>query len=84
MPTVLNISFQFDVMKSFHISPGMSGEITRSGSCCSLPQFAREEIIPKAAEHDRTGEYPREIIKKAHEIGIMNLHVPKVYCSLYE
>ena len=43
------------------------------------PQFAREEIIPKAAEHDRTGEYPREIIKKAHEIGIMNLHVPKVY-----
>ena len=52
---------------------------TRSGSCCPLPQFAREEIIPKAAEHDRTGEYPREIIKKAHEIGIMNLHVPKVY-----
>ena len=34
--------------------------------------------MPKAAEHDRTGEYPWEIIKKAHEIGIMNLHVPKV------
>ena len=57
---------------------------SESESCCPLPQFAREEIIPKAAEHDRTGEYPREIIKKAHEIGIMNLHVPKVYCSLYE
>ena len=46
------------------------------------PQFAREEIVPKAAEHDRTGEYPWEIIKKAHEIGIMNLHVPKV-CVYY-
>jgi len=40
-------------------------------------KFARDEIIPKAAEHDRTGEYPWEIIKKAHQIGIMNLHVPQ-------
>lgn len=39
-------------------------------------KFAREEIIPKAAEYDKTGEYPWDIIKKAHELGILNCHVP--------
>ncbi|XP_055686471.1 medium-chain specific acyl-CoA dehydrogenase, mitochondrial [Lutzomyia longipalpis] len=40
-------------------------------------KFAREEIIPVAAHHDRTGEYPWDIIKKAHSMGLMNLHIPK-------
>jgi len=39
-------------------------------------KFTREEIIPKAAELDRTGKYPWEIIKKAHEVGLLNLHIP--------
>lgn len=39
-------------------------------------KFTREEIIPRAAELDKTGAYPWEIIKKAHEIGILNLHIP--------
>ncbi|XP_077986074.1 medium-chain specific acyl-CoA dehydrogenase, mitochondrial-like [Glandiceps talaboti] len=39
-------------------------------------KFAREEIIPKAAEYDRTGEYPWDIIKKVWEIGLMNTHIP--------
>ena len=38
-------------------------------------KFAREEIIPVAAHHDRTGEYPWEIIKKAHALGLMNGHI---------
>src|SRR5450756_1766883 len=42
-------------------------------------KFAREEIIPKAAYHDHTGEFPREIVKKAWEIGLMNTHVPVEY-----
>ena len=40
-------------------------------------RFTREEIIPRAAHHDRTGEFPWEIVKKAHSLGLMNLHVPK-------
>lgn len=28
-------------------------------------KFSREEIVPKAAEYDRTMEYPWEIVKKA-------------------
>lgn len=39
-------------------------------------KFTAEEIIPKAAELDRTGEYPIEIIKKAWELGLLNNHIP--------
>jgi len=40
-------------------------------------KFAREEILPKAAEHDRTGEFPWDIVKKAHSVGLMNGHIPQ-------
>ncbi len=39
--------------------------------------FARNEIAPRAAHHDQTGEYPHEIIKKAWEVGLMNTHIPE-------
>ncbi|MBC7544764.1 MAG: acyl-CoA dehydrogenase family protein [Candidatus Sericytochromatia bacterium] len=44
--------------------------------------FAEKEIRPRAAHHDETGEYPWEIIKKAHEIGLMNTHIPEEYGGL--
>lgn len=34
-------------------------------------KFVREEIIPKAAHHDKTGEYPMDIVKKAWELGFV-------------
>jgi len=40
-------------------------------------KFTRDEIIPKAAEYDRTMEYPWEIIKKAWTLGLLNIHIPK-------
>ncbi|KAG5667600.1 hypothetical protein PVAND_015576 [Polypedilum vanderplanki] len=40
-------------------------------------KFAREEIIPVAAHHDRTGEYPWEILKKARELGLINYFIPE-------
>ncbi|XP_026475102.1 probable medium-chain specific acyl-CoA dehydrogenase, mitochondrial isoform X1 [Ctenocephalides felis] len=43
-------------------------------------KFTREEIIPKAAHYDRTGEYPWDIVKKAWELGLMNGHIP-VHCG---
>ncbi|KAK3087791.1 hypothetical protein FSP39_010609 [Pinctada imbricata] len=39
-------------------------------------KFAREEIIPVAPHHDRTGEYPWDVIKKAWELGLINMHIP--------
>ncbi|CAG8537680.1 9327_t:CDS:2 [Ambispora leptoticha] len=44
--------------------------------------FAKEEIIPKAAHHDITGEYPTEIIKKAWELGLVNTHIPQEFGGL--
>ncbi|XP_012692476.1 medium-chain specific acyl-CoA dehydrogenase, mitochondrial [Clupea harengus] len=40
-------------------------------------KFAREEIVPAAAEYDRSGEYPFPIIKRAWELGLMNSHIPE-------
>ncbi|XP_022084242.1 medium-chain specific acyl-CoA dehydrogenase, mitochondrial-like [Acanthaster planci] len=39
-------------------------------------KFTREEIIPKAPEYDKTGEYPWDIIRKAFDVGLMNAHIP--------
>src|SRR5579885_489266 len=45
-------------------------------------KFAKEEIIPKAAHHDETGEFPLEIARKGWEIGLMNTHIPAEYGGL--
>ena len=42
-------------------------------------EFAGREIVPKAAHHDQTGEFPREICRKAWDLGLMNTHVPEQY-----
>ncbi|KAF9398902.1 hypothetical protein BGZ76_008013, partial [Entomortierella beljakovae] len=45
-------------------------------------RFAEDEIIPVAAHHDRTGEYPTELIRKAWELGLVNTHVPAKFGGL--
>jgi len=42
-------------------------------------RFARDEIAPAAAEYDQSGEFPREIIKKAWEIGLVSTCIPEEY-----
>src|SRR4051794_8165200 len=41
--------------------------------------FAEKEIRPVAWEYDKDGTWPQEIINKAHEVGLMNTHVPEEY-----
>src|SRR5919106_4445187 len=41
--------------------------------------FAEREIRPKAAEYDEHSTHPAGIIEKAHEVGLMNPHVPEEY-----
>lgn len=41
--------------------------------------FTLNEVIPVAAEHDRTMAYPWDVIKKAHAAGLVNLHIPEAY-----
>jgi acyl-CoA dehydrogenase len=44
--------------------------------------FGREVIHPVSEHHDRTGEYPWEVIKKAHELGLTNTLVSAEYGGL--
>jgi acyl-CoA dehydrogenase len=44
--------------------------------------FTRKEIIPRAAHFDETGEFPRDILKKAWETGLMNIEIPEAYGGL--
>lgn len=44
-----------------------------------MRKFVAEEIVPKAAEYDRTMEYPWDIIKKAHSLGFLNTEIPAAY-----
>ncbi|MBN1105317.1 MAG: acyl-CoA dehydrogenase [Deltaproteobacteria bacterium] len=41
--------------------------------------FARAEVLPGAAERDRSGAFPREILSKMGELGLMGMNVPPEY-----
>jgi acyl-CoA dehydrogenase len=41
--------------------------------------FAEKEIRPVAWEYDREGTWPREVIERAWEVGLMNPHIPEEY-----
>lgn len=39
--------------------------------------FSEKEIRPKASHYDETGEWPQDLMKKAWEVGLMNIHIPE-------
>ncbi len=45
-------------------------------------EFTRKEIIPRAGHFDETGEFPKEILKKAWDTGLMNVEIPEAYGGL--
>src|SRR5919201_3812259 len=44
--------------------------------------FAEREIRPKEREYDAHSTHPADVIAKAHELGLMNVHVPAAYGGL--
>jgi len=44
-----------------------------------VAKFAKNEIMPVAAEHDRSGEFPFDIAQKAHELGLVNITISEEY-----
>src|ERR687884_345038 len=40
-------------------------------------EFAEKEIRPRAAEYDERSIHPADVIAKAHELGLMNVHIPE-------
>ena len=45
-------------------------------------EFAEKEIRPKAADYDERSAHPADVIAQAHELGLMNVHVPEEYGGL--
>ena len=42
-------------------------------------EFAIREVLPVARKYDESEEFPIDVIKKAHEEGLLNLAIPKKY-----
>ncbi|NLE50515.1 MAG: acyl-CoA dehydrogenase [Chloroflexi bacterium] len=45
----------------------------------AVRDFAQREIVPIAAHHDETGEFPLETVRKMGEMGLMGIEVPEEY-----
>ncbi len=40
-------------------------------------EFAKDVMRPVVAHHDETGEYPEAVLRKAHDLCLMNTHIPE-------
>lgn len=45
----------------------------------TVRDFARNEIAPIAEEHDRSGEFPLDTVRKMGQMGLMGIEVPEEY-----
>jgi butyryl-CoA dehydrogenase len=59
----------------------MSFELTEEQKMirAMVREFARTEILPTAAQRDRTKEFPRENLRKMGELGLLGMNVPAEY-----
>lgn len=44
-----------------------------------VKDFAQNEVAPLAEEIDRSGKFPKELVKKMAKIGLTGLNIPKEY-----
>ncbi|MGH8103650.1 MAG: acyl-CoA dehydrogenase family protein, partial [bacterium] len=42
-------------------------------------KFAQQEIAPIAAQHDESGQFPSETVKKMGALGLMGLEIPREF-----
>ena len=45
----------------------------------TVREFAEKEVLPKAAELDKSGAFPHEAVQKLSEMGIIGLAIPEEY-----
>lgn len=45
----------------------------------AVRDFAQNEIAPIAAEHDESGDFPLETVRKMGQMGLMGIEVPEAY-----
>ncbi len=52
---------------------------TRTEILRGVDRLAREKVAPRAAEIDRTGEFPRDLYDQAGQLGLFGLWIPEEY-----
>ncbi|VDO13749.1 unnamed protein product [Brugia timori] len=45
-------------------------------------KFVADEVMPVAAKYDKNGEFPWDVLKKAHANGFMNTTIPRS-CGIF-
>lgn len=45
----------------------------------AMREFAEKELVPKAQQLDESGEFPREVIKKIADLGLIGIVIPTEY-----
>src|ERR1700720_4518349 len=66
-------------MRTPHTEPLLNLDLTEEQSLLqkSVREFAESEVRPFAKELDETGHFPREIFKKAAELGLTGIALPE-------
>src|SRR3954463_1029247 len=67
-----------------HATGGISFELSDEQKALRAlaREFAEKEIRPKAAAYDEHSTHPADVVGKAHELGLMNAHVPEEHGGL--
>lgn len=88
---VRHVSAARPALRHLSTEPSAAASAVQSGGVCFditpeqkeiqqlARKFAREVALPKAQEHDKTMEYPWEVIRMGWELGLMNPHIPAEY-----
>jgi acyl-CoA dehydrogenase len=71
-------------MAAVEIASGISFNLTEEQKALRAltREFAENEVRPRAAEYDEHAAHPADVIAKAHELGLMNVHIPEEYGGL--
>jgi acyl-CoA dehydrogenase len=71
-------------MAAIGIDSGVSFNLTEEQKALRAlaREFAENEIRPRAAEYDEHATHPADLIAMAHELGLMNVHIPEEYGGL--
>lgn len=44
-----------------------------------IRKFSREKVLPQAPQLDQSGEFPSDLVKGLHELGVLNCFIPEKY-----
>ena len=69
------MKFEFTAKADFQEYFGRAHEMVRR----SVKEFVNKEIVPYVDEWDESGEFPRELYKKAGDIGLLGIGYPEEF-----